>query len=42
MKLRNKKTGEIVSLQGELTYDCKVRLLTDIAKDLDLIFGDGE
>ena len=28
MKLRNKKTGEIVSLQGELTYDDKVRLLT--------------
>lgn len=28
MKLRNKQTGEIVSLQGELTYDDKVRLLT--------------
>jgi hypothetical protein len=28
MKLRNKKTGEIVSFQGELIYDDKVRLLT--------------
>lgn len=28
MKLKNKKTGDIVSLQGELTYDDKIRLLT--------------
>lgn len=28
MKLRNKKTGEIVSLQGELAYDDKVRFLS--------------
>ena len=27
MKLRNKKTGEIVSLEGELLFDNKVRLL---------------
>lgn len=27
MKLRNKRTGEIVSLDGEITYDNKVRLL---------------
>lgn len=28
MKLKNKKTGEIVLLEGELIYDDKVRLLT--------------
>lgn len=27
MKLKNKKTGEIVSLDGEIIYDDKVRLL---------------
>lgn len=27
MKLKNRKTGEIVSLEGELTFDDKVRLL---------------
>lgn len=27
MKLKNKQTGEIVSLEGEITFDDKVRLL---------------